>query len=180
MQGWKASLAINSGFVNHVHCPDFQGWERIDNLCAAQLCMMSGHEAFQMRMPFHCSIYITVRTKDKNKSSQGKVEIPWLTTPLAFLINSNFWPMTCTNRHKVLHLQDVFTQNIQTLRILHLKLNLALHFKRHQSLPINHTYWVQTEVQICFSLFSTFLSPKVYILNRSIRQCQYLTLKYSQ
>lgn len=139
----------------------------MENLGASQLCMMSGCEAFWMRMLFHCSIYFTVRTKGKNKSSQGKVEIPWLTIfhwlSSQTLISA---PWLTLIGIKCFIFKIFSFRTLQTLRILHLKLNLSLHFKRPSIIRIGYNLrW------ICFPLFSSFFFPRVYFPKCSIRQC---------
>lgn len=119
VQCWRTSLAVTSIFAL-CWCAETPRLG-MDNLGASQLCMMSGlKDLDENAFPLLHLHYWKSKREEQKLPRQGRNPFP-----LAFLINSDFWPKTCSNRHKLLHLQDILIQNTPNSKNFAFKLELG-------------------------------------------------------
>lgn len=103
---WKTSLAKMSGFELCWCAQRPQGWEWITwvphSFAWCQGWSILAESAFPLLHLHYCK---NKRQEQMLPRQDGNPLANHF--PLAFLINSDFWPMACSNRHKLLHLQDI-------------------------------------------------------------------------
>jgi hypothetical protein len=60
---------------------------RISNVCDAAFCLIRAHNLFDLRLPVHCLVCVTVYNKRVRKLAGSHSQIAWPPLPLKWLLH---------------------------------------------------------------------------------------------